>query len=374
MNQYSYWEQDIYRQQYDVIIIGAGLTGLNTSLALKEHAGSLHIAIVDKDVFPSGASTRNAGFACFGSPTELNADFQRMGEDEVWHLVEKRYKGLRKLLSKVDPTRVDYYQTGGYEVFFDEDASLYQSALANLDHYNHKLKAITEQEHTFYIADRKIADFGFEGVKGMIGNPLEAQLHPGKLVAALREQAEEKGVDFITGLEVTAIDHHNDQIRVVCHDGTGIASRSVVVANNGYAQRLLPGIDLSPGRGQVIVTLPIQDLPFRGSFHYNDGFYYFRNVGNRVLLGGGRNLSMAEETTTEKGLTTIIQNKLEEHLQHYFLPHRPYSIEFRWSGIMGFGSGKTPLIEEVQPGVFTAVRLGGMGVALSAQVGDETAG
>ena len=56
---------------------------------------------------------------------------------------------------------------------------------------------------------------------------------------------------------------------------------------------LLPNIGITagitPARGQIIVTEPIDDLPWTGCHHFDEGFYYFRNIGNRVLLGGARN-------------------------------------------------------------------------------------
>jgi len=45
-----------------------------------------------------------------------------------------------------------------------------------------------------------------------------------------------------------------------------------------------------PGRGQIILTKPIKNLKLKGTFHMDDGFYYFRSIHDRILIGGGRNL------------------------------------------------------------------------------------
>jgi hypothetical protein len=55
-------------------------------------------------------------------------------------------------------------------------------------------------------------------------------------------------------------------------------------------------------------TEPIDNLDVRGTFHLDCGYYYFRNIGDRILLGGGRNLDFETETTTEFAQTEIIQN------------------------------------------------------------------
>jgi len=128
-----------------------------------------------------------------------------------------------------------------------------------------------------------------------------------------------------------------------------------------------------PARGQVIVTSPIDNLLFKGTFHFNEGFYYFRNLGDRVLLGGARNKAFEEETTSEMSLSQTIQHELERFLGEVILPGRHYTIEHRWSGIMGMGGEKMPILRAVNDHVFCAVRMSGMGVALAPVVGEKIA-
>jgi gamma-glutamylputrescine oxidase len=65
--QLSYWEYDRYFKRNDVVIVGAGIVGLNAAIHLKKVAKHLNVLIVERGFLPYGASTRNAGFACFGS-------------------------------------------------------------------------------------------------------------------------------------------------------------------------------------------------------------------------------------------------------------------------------------------------------------------
>ena len=73
------------------------------------------------------------------------------------------------------------------------------------------------------------------------------------------------------------------------------------------------------------------------------------------------------------GLTTLVQNSLEELLKNLILPDTNYVIEQRWSGIMGLGESKTPIIRMVADNIYCAVRMGGMGVAIGSLVGEEAA-
>ena len=126
-----------------------------------------------------------------------------------------------------------------------------------------------------------------------------------------------------------------------------------------------------PEANGAVKSLVSKNLPWKGSFHSDEGFYYFRNLGNKVLLGGARNKAFKEEETTEMEITSLIQNELERYLDEVILPNHngQYSIEYRWSGIMAMGGEKMPIIKEIEPGIFCAVRMSGMGVALAPVVG-----
>jgi glycine/D-amino acid oxidase-like deaminating enzyme len=103
------------------------------------------------------------------------------------------------------------------------------------------------------------------------------------------------------------------------------------------------------------------------------GYYYFRNINNRILFGGGRNLDFEGETTTDLSQTEKIQNKLEELLKEVILPNHEFKIAHRWSGIMGIGSSKNPIVSQLSENVYCGVRLGGMGVAIGSLIGKELA-
>ncbi|HEY0895723.1 MAG TPA: FAD-dependent oxidoreductase, partial [Sphingobacteriaceae bacterium] len=150
-----------------------------------------------------------------------------------------------------------------------------------------------------------------------------------------------------------------------------IKARKTIVATNAFATEFFPELDMVPGRGQVLITEPIHGLPVKGTFHYDKGYYYFRNIHDRILLGGGRNLDFQGEETQIFGITDPIQNRLQQLLHDIILPNRQVRIEQRWSGIMAFGDTLTPIIREIRENVFCAVRCNGMGIAMGSQVGEH---
>jgi glycine/D-amino acid oxidase-like deaminating enzyme len=89
------------------------------------------------------------------------------------------------------------------------------------------------------------------------------------------------------------------------------------------------------------------------------------------LLGGGRNLDVNGETTTELGTTEHIQTALRNILDEIIMPYQKIEIDYAWSGIMGIGASKQPLVKKIEDRVYLGVRMGGMGVAIGAAVGKQ---
>jgi glycine/D-amino acid oxidase-like deaminating enzyme len=133
---------------------------------------------------------------------------------------------------------------------------------------------------------------------------------------------------------------------------------------------LFPELDVVPGRGQIMITEPINDLKFKGTFHIEEGYFYFRNVGNRVLIGGGRHLDFKGEETLQNGIHPEIEKELLRILKEDVLPNQEFSVSQQWSGIMAFGAIKKPILEWINKDTLLAVRLGGMGMAIGSELGE----
>jgi len=145
-----------------------------------------------------------------------------------------------------------------------------------------------------------------------------------------------------------------------------------MIATNCFAF-LLNISEVKPARAQVLITKPIKGLKVKGTFHLDKGYYYFRNIDERILFGGGRNLAFKAEETTELSQTELIQKKLEKLLKTTILPNTAFEVDHRWSGIMGVGNQKKAIVKQLENNVFCGVRLGGMGVAIGSLVGKELA-
>jgi glycine/D-amino acid oxidase-like deaminating enzyme len=207
----------------------------------------------------------------------------------------------------------------------------------------------------------------------MVENRFEGYLHSGKLVQALMRKVQAMGVQIFSNVEIKKFEPGTDCITITTNHPFSFSTKQLLICTNAFAKELLPDADIVPARGQVILTSPIKKLPWKGTFHFDEGYYYFRNLGNRVLLGGARNKDFEGEQTHTFNITNTIQTALDDFLRNVILPNykEPYTITHRWSGIMAMGSEKSPIIKEVQPNIFCAVRMSGMGVALAPVIGEK---
>ncbi len=368
----SFWEKNSFLN-YDFIIIGSGILGLSTACEIKERDSEKTVLVLEKGIFPTGASTRNAGFACFGSLTEILSNLERIGENETISLVEKRYEGIKILRKRLGDNKTGYLNYGGYELI---DRKHFPS-VEKIDFVNNKLTRIFRKS-AFEIKNEKIKDFGFdeEIVKSLVYSPYESQIDTGKMMSSLIEYSTSLGIKIINGCKVTSVDDNEKCVRVAVDTGDNrekiyFSCRSAIICTNAFTPGIFPEMDIVPARGQVLITKPVMELKFKGVFHFDEGFYYFRNYENRIIFGGGRNLEFEKETTTEFESNNKIINDLKEKLDNMILPGQKYEIDYTWSGIMGFNYSKEPEIKKISDKITFALSCNGMGIALSPYVARE---
>ncbi len=368
---YSFWEKDHWFRYVDVAIVGGGLLGMWTALELKKRQPALDVLVVEKSCRTQGASSRNAGFACFGSPGELLHDARTMGVEQMLSVVEMRLQGIEKIRKTFKASSIDYEPCGGYECF----TSNYEVVREALPELNAWLKPVVRNAETFKVSTNALEGFGLH-FNGMVSTSMESAIHSGKLTEELYLLAHSLGVRFLYGIPVT---HWESGHPAILHLGSAeLKAGKIIFCTNAWLSHFFPELHIKPARGQILLTKVLSVLPLRGTFHFDDGFYYWRHLNGRILLGGARNSDFEGEETHELNISDHIQNMLEAFLKQHFPGYAAElsaadAIAQRWSGLMAMTADKRPLIKETASNILAACCCNGMGVALSPVFGEKIA-
>ncbi len=362
---HSYWEKTAYFSHSDFVIIGGGFTGLWTAIELKKKFPNKSIKVIDQHKLPQGASTKNAGFSCFGSPTELIHDAEKYGRQSMWSTAFKRYEGIRKIHNTFAYHKINYQNTGGFECLSTNDL---ENVSQNINWLNEDFFNLTGNKNCFEFETKM---HGLTGFDALVKNKLEGALHPAKLHQQLISLNVELGVELLFGYKVAEIETSTTGVSLILDD-VCIKAEHAILCTNAFSNQLAKSIQVVPQRGQVFVTNIIENLQLNGCYHFDEGFYYFRNVENRILIGGARNKDFEAEQTDKFANTESIKNEIYHFVKNH-ITKTDIHFEYEWSGIMGFSNNKEPIVQQLNDRLFCGVGLNGMGVALAPIIAEEIA-
>ena len=282
MDALSYWEHKHWLSNIDFAIIGSGIVGLNCALSLREKHPNATIVVFEKGILPHGASTKNAGFTCFGSISEILSDIDHQGEQSVLNVVQRRYEGVQLLRKRLGDAQIGYENHGGHEVFLDAHTALYETCLDQITAVNSFLQPVFKS-NSFYTASNS---FNFKGVKeNYISSVHEGQIDTGLMMKQLIHKVQSQDIHIFFGTEVTNFSSGQGSVHLETNFFE-CKARALFIATNGFSKALQIE-DVKPARAQVLITKPIKNLQIKGTFHLDMGYYYFRNIDQRILLGGG---------------------------------------------------------------------------------------
>jgi glycine/D-amino acid oxidase-like deaminating enzyme len=360
----SYWEADSWYDNHDYVIIGSGIVGLTTALYLREAFQSARILIVDRGHLPTGGSTKNAGFLCFGSVGELIANINLHNEDQVIQIIKRRIEGLNLLREITEGEDIGYKNCGGYEVSTSQAEM--DNLCKHLPYLNDLIYEHFGSTDTFSLTNHTIGELA--GTQ--IFNQYEGSIHTGKLISTLIRKCYAHKIAFLQSTEVESFETDQDK-QVLQTNRGGITSENIICCTNAFTDQLVSDVDIQPQRNQVILTSPLDHNLPESCFHCDEGYLYFRPIGKKLLIGGARNRFASAEATDSFGNTTELTEYLRRWVSTNLVPNQPIDIEMQWSGILGTGADLHPIVQQVRPSVYVAARMNGMGVAIGTKVGKD---
>ena len=339
----SFWldrSDKVEKRQFDVIVVGAGISGLSAAYWLKKEDPSLSVAIIEKGRVGFGASGRNAGFITCGSVEHFNRMITKHGMDEavdIWRFSETNLKLLEEHIVQGDGAPLQFEKKGCFSLAAQDSEF---NELKNVAEVMGKLKIPVE------IYDSKDCQKA-TGAKGFVGGIKyveDATVHPIRLLERMLTKMQ--GVTMIEGTEVHGFESGDGGSRVVKTDGGDFECSMMVYALNGYSASMHPYFadKIYPTRGQILMMEKVPRF-MEGPCYANFYLDYFRQLpSGELLIGGFRQLEKATEVGYSDHITDVIQDALHEFVVNHLPQYEGKNISHRWSGVMGFSKDGQPLV------------------------------
>jgi glycine/D-amino acid oxidase-like deaminating enzyme len=378
----GYWETEHLLRPADITVVGAGIVGMSTALHVKRARPDDRVRLLERSPLSSGGTTRNAGFACFGSAGEWLDDLDTVGPNALQELIGMRANGLAELIGLLGAEALGLRWTGGWELLSSSEAD---TRLMDRIHADWKtlqdlagdpLHAALGVLHPAANAgpalqwDRDRAEA--LGAAHAIHLPWEGMIHTGKMVAAFHRALDQAGVQRLHGVDVKGVSPSPNGWALDTNVGR-LDSHRIGLCTNGLAAKLVSGLEVRPVPNRVMVLRVAPGTLPEGTYHIDRGYLYMRTLDHQhVLFGGGRHwgVELPLPPARDEAAEAQWDDRLLAASEHW-VPSE--EVTHRWTGWLGVGPDRRPLIGESQPGLHHAVRMGGMGVAIGARVGRDLA-
>ena len=274
---------------FDVVIIGAGFTGLWTAYYLHLNDPSLHIAIVEKNSVGYGASGRNGGWCSTIMPMSLDSIARQHGKDQAVNMQNAMFGTLKEIKSQIEGLDIacDFALGGSVEILRSPiQVQRSQKHVDNLrsygfdDNYYQLLNPIDASEIV-----------NAQGVCGALLDKQSAVLHPKKLCLGLARAVEDQGTQIFENLEV--LSYSNGEVLTSRHI---LKARCVLRTTEAFSVKFEESKrSVIPLYSMMIATEPLtahvwERIGLKNRTTFNDGrnmiIYGQRTADDRIAFGG----------------------------------------------------------------------------------------
>lgn len=355
----------------DVVVVGSGFTGLSAALTLLRHGRSA--VVLERGSPGFGASTRNGG--------QIGSGNQKF---RVKNLIALRGRKKAEVLLREGVRMLDHIEqlvrTEGIDCHFNR-CGRFRAAIRP-EHYEamardmDDLREIAGVESFMVPRAEQRSEIGSDIFFGGSVLPGDASLHPGLYHAGLIRRIEEAGGQVAGTAPAQAIVSDVSGFKVRTPRGE-IACRNVIIATNGYTDRLVPelGRRIVPIGSGLIATGEIPEATFapllpknRVYGNTNRVFYYFRAApGERRIIWGGR-VGRLAPSTSPRAFRHLARDML-----HVFPDLRDVPVTHAWDGLIGYTYDEVPHLGRTATGIHYAIGYCGTGVSRATYFGNRIA-
>lgn len=319
---------------WDVIIIGAGYTGLWSALALKKQSPELRVLMLEKEIAGFGASGRNGGWCSALFPTSAGALIAQHGLEGATALRHAMVDAVASVGRWSSELEIDCDFVAGGTTTLVRSAIQEHRAKASLEdaHLTPADKAVWVEAENTILATK---------TRGAVFDPACARLHPAKLVRGLARAAEDAGVRIAEQSEVLGY-----QAGQVTTSQGSVSGEIIVDAMEGYRSQLRQTRRHSlPLYSLMIATEVLPDSVFDAiGLEHGMTFSDFRSLiiygqrtaDNRIAFGGrGAPYHWGSRIRPEFDRVPRVFSALQATLVELFPALAPYGITHTWGGVLG---------------------------------------
>ena len=346
----------------DVVVIGAGYTGVSAALDLAE--AGLKVVVLEANILGAGASGRNGGLVCSGWRHDQSWLEDKIGKDDaqkVWDLAEDAKADLLSRMARYhidadwQPGQIFAAHTPGMLTALDRDAQHMADAYAYHCPMRLDRAAVTQA-------------LGASDYYGGWRDPTAGHVHPLKLLFGLAGAAHAAGVIF----------HENTRALEVGQDGGRRFARTtkgrvradhILLCGDGYLDGINADVEarVLPIGSFVLATepldpalkvLPQNDSAMDTRFVVN---YWRKSADNRLIFGGGEKYT--------PGWPSDVKNFVRANMVKVYPQLSSIDITHAWGGALGITPTRLPFIRQFGPGLISASGYSGQGVMLAPYFG-----
>lgn len=357
-------------RDYDVVIVGAGFTGLWTAYYMLDRDPTLRVALVDQWVAGAGASGRNGGWCSAILPVDWDSAAQRYGREPTLAWQRAADSTIGEIQRVADHEGIDAdISVGGYLRTASNAAQL---AVLDTELAHARVWGRNEEDLRRLTAREARGVIDSPRILGGLHTPHCAAVQPARLVRGLARAVERRGGTIYENTRARGVAAG----RVTTDRGT-MRAEVVIRATEGYTADLRGSHRaLLPMCSVMIATEPLPDsfwneVGWRHRESFNDArrflFYAQRTRDGRIALGG-RGAPYRYASRIDNGIPGLqaVESRLLTLLREQFPALRNVRVEHRWGGVLGVPRDWFPSVRFDRTTGFASVGgYSGDGVALS---------